>query len=286
MITKAKAFPIKVNIRIFSYLSYTEYLKTCLDQLKVQAKISLRAWSQELKMTPAYLSMIINKKRPLTISQAKKISRSLAHSSEEKDYFELLIRFQNEATPSKREEYFKILSTNRLFIQYRPRDQILSRYLSSPIHVLLREALELEDCTFTTDWIKERLWFQTNKSELSKAIRFLTENEFIGEDENKRLKQMDFQLNCSAEALRSSMGRFHRDMFKITADAIQKVPREQRNIQSHVASLSERQFNDVKRVIDDAVKKIEEITAKEDIKKEVYYIGLQLIPLTSKRTTI
>lgn len=273
-----------IPTRVFGYLSYTEYMRDSLSFLiERQARFSLRKWAKELAMTPAYLSMILNKKRPLTLKKAKAISDHFQHNQQERDYFKALVQFQNEGVPSIREEYFKVLSSYRSFQAFRPRDLVLSKYLSSPAHVIIRESIELADFELNPEWFKDRFWIPITKSEVLKSVSFLKENEFISADENQKIKQMDFQINCSAEALRSSMGRFHREMFKYTADSIQKVPRENRNIQSHVACLSENQFLQVKKVIDEALVQIEKITSREEQKTNMYYIGMQLVPLSNQR---
>lgn len=268
---------------VYYYLSYTEYLRDWLSFKKEsQSNFSLRNWARELKLTPAYISMILSRKRPLNPKLYRKFIGNLELNKKESEYFMALVDYQNETSPEKKEEQFKALSQYRLFQESHPRDLVLNKYLSHPLHVLVRELTEHSRFQPDPDWMANELWIAPKKSEISKALKFLKEHGFLNTDEHGDIRPTDFQLDCSGEALRASMGSFHRVMYKIAADSVEKIDRQERNLLGHVACLSEQQFKEVRETLDEAISKIQKITSRNEPKEHLYYVGMQVFPLTKK----
>lgn len=269
--------------RVYAHLDYVDFLKTRLSwQQARQSSFSLRSWARDIKLSPAYLSYILNRQRPLTLPVAKRMAAQQEMSNEEKSYFLLLVRYQNESDPRIKEDLFKQLSSSRNSLSLRPRDVVLNKYLSNPLNVFLREAVLLKDFRWSMDWLKKRFWIPFSVKDFSKAKKFLVDYDFLSPKNREGFAQLDYQLDCSADALRSSMARFHREMLKYASDSIYKVPRNRRNIQSHTACVSPHQFARIRDILQEALEKIQKITREEGEKTELYYISLQLIPLMNE----
>jgi uncharacterized protein (TIGR02147 family) len=91
----------------------------------------------------------------------------------------------------------------------------------------------------------------------------------------------DRSLDCKEGVYKISLGQFHRQMLELAATSIENTPRAERYILGHTAAISCDDLDQVKEILDEALKKIEALGAKSKSgRHEVYHIELAAFPLT------
>ena len=69
--------------------------------------VNMKTLSQSLKITPSYLSMIIARKREITFSLVSRLSNEFSLSKVEADFFETLIKFNQEEDDQLKSQYYE-----------------------------------------------------------------------------------------------------------------------------------------------------------------------------------
>ncbi len=271
------------GVNVYGYLSATQFLNAWLvDRQATRQDFSMRKWAKEIQVTPAYLSLILNSHRPLRRQVLEKMMATMKLADHERHYLVKISAYETESSGLIREQMLEEIANLKRFKSNRAVDFKLGTYLSNPIYVFLREAAVLDGFRNEPGWIQKLFWFKHSKEEIRNALRFLIEGRFLRVGENGRLQSAEVSLNCSAEVLRTSMSRFHRKMFSIASEAIQQVPREKRNVLGLTTPVSVAQFEEIKKILDETLKKIDEVTRRPDRKTRICYVGLQAITLADE----
>jgi uncharacterized protein (TIGR02147 family) len=274
------------RVNVYNYLSAVEFLGAWLQsKQKSDAKFSLRSWARTIRITPAYLCFLLGRKRPLTARVLVKIIPTLEIRAHEAQFLLQIASYERETIAKMKEQLLAELARAKDYRLSRPRDSLLAEYLSDPLNVFIREMSSLDGFSADARFIQKRLWARVSRREIERRIRFLTENGFVGIDADGRLKALDVTLDCSAEVLRNSMSRFHRRMFEMASDAIYRLDRTRRNILGLVTPVTESQFQQIRRLLDDTMKKVQELTLTSPKPGErrtvMAYLGLTAFTLTS-----
>lgn len=143
----------------------------------------------------------------------------------------------------------------------------------------------LPDFQLDNVWIQKRLRGRISQKQVSDAIRFLVENEFIeiGPDGSCSLPQLN--LECREGVYRISLGEFHRQVLDLAHKAIQDVPRESRYIVGHTVVLTKDEFQQAKKIYDEAILRIEELKSKNpalSANSEIFHFEFAAFPMTEK----
>lgn len=78
----------------------------------------------------------------------------------------------------------------------------------------------------------------------------------------------------------NSLSQFHSQMFDLATDSISTTARDSRWINGHTAAINASQFDRIRKILQESLQKIEEVTDKSGSGDEVYHIGLLAFPVT------
>ena len=83
------------------------YVSLLEDELHLRKKknnlYSLRAFAQNLELSPAYISMVLSRKRHLSLKKAIYIAKKLKWNRQKQKYFVNLLEFENPQSESTRD---------------------------------------------------------------------------------------------------------------------------------------------------------------------------------------
>lgn len=98
------------KICAFMYFDYVEYLRDLLNALQQEKGCSIRSVQAFLGVKGSgFFTRILDRSRPLSIENAKKIASATAMSAEEASYFVEMVKFGNEKNVDTREILLKKL---------------------------------------------------------------------------------------------------------------------------------------------------------------------------------
>lgn len=132
---------------VFRYKDYQKFLKDTLASYPKNGWGVLRVWSEKTRLSSSHLSLVISKKKDLSVDQGLVLAKAIQMNPLEIDYFLLLIQFAR-AERSEMREYLKekIELQQKEYLKFtkmNPSDKVLTEedrtiYYSSWIYSAIR----------------------------------------------------------------------------------------------------------------------------------------------------
>jgi len=268
---------------IFSYHDHLEFLKNWVAYLKAtQSRFSLRSLAKQAGLASGYLPMVLKGTRPLSAAALAKMIPYLSLNTNEQSFLDCLLVL---GTSTSHEARVSALERMKKFSQFRSnnaQEAAAYQYLTHWYYVAVREMATLSGFKDDPVWIQERLRFQVSLKEVKEALEFLFENKFLEKAKDGSVQAPADALNCQGGIYRVGLSHFHREIMRLAGEAIDKVPREERNIMGHTCSLNSKNYEKARAIAEEAIRKIQALTAHEE-GEEVYHFEVALFPLTKKQ---
>lgn len=271
---------------IFRYDDHVEFLRDHLTFLKSgDRSFSLRKLAKSAGLAVGYLPMVISRKRVLSLAALDKIIPHIKLSDRDSKVLKALHRLATADNPVDRVEAIERMGRLAEFSKRNRKDLEVFQYLSKWYYVAIREMVTLDEFCLDPKWIQKRLNFKLSLIECEQAISFLTNNGFITSGENGKFQVNEKNLDCRSDFYRPSLAAFHKQMFDLASQAIEKVPRNERYIGGITFPIARQDFEEVRKIVDEAIEKINAISKKPNQTTDVYQIEIATFPLTSADNT-
>ncbi len=269
---------------IFSYHDYVLFLTDWLNYKRaVQSKFSMRSLAKQSGLASGYLPMILNRSRPLSAAALAKMLPYLGLNPNEQSFLDALLIL---GTSDSHEARVAALERMRRFAQFRSQNgqnSEVSQYLTHWYYVAIREMAANKEFRAEPEWIQERLRFQVPLKEIKDTLDFLFENKYLEKSADGSVKPPEKNMDCSWGVYRVALAEFHREIMRLAAESIEKVPSEERNIMGHTFSLDSADFKKAKAIADNAVKEIQALEKKGTRGESVYHFEVALFPLSGQK---
>ncbi|MFT6070012.1 MAG: hypothetical protein ACJAT2_002475 [Bacteriovoracaceae bacterium] len=266
---------------IFEFDDYREYLLEVLSFLK-QKKISQRKLAFELGVSPAILTMIISKKRGLKPKLLTSLVEYLELKPLEVRQLELLTILNDSTDKKQKELAYSHISLSKSYQNLKPKESNTYKYLSTWENVAIREMTELDGFQLNASWIKKRLLKATTLKKIQECISFLLDHELITRKKNSSEYKAGGHLNCVDGIYKLSLGKFHSNMLSMANESIEMVPSNERLILGHTVTLSEENFEESNKILQEALEKIKKLNKRDQKNTRVYHFEMASFPLTKK----
>lgn len=272
---------------IFKHYDPIEFIAELIGFLKTtKNQFNLNILSKKTGLSISNISMILNKQRPLTEKSFQKLVPMLSLSKDEKNYLNHL-RLINQSD----DQSIRIDSLNQIIKiakakQANSKDLMVFEYLTSWYNVAIYEMVNLIEFNMDPVWIQQRLIKRVSISEIERSIQFLKDHRFIGQDQNNKWVQLKQDLNCQGGIYRLSLGEFHRQIFELAHASIESVSREDRFIMGQTMALSAQDFENLKKIIQEAVSNMNAVNKNKTGKTDVYHIELAAFPMLLNKSKL
>jgi uncharacterized protein (TIGR02147 family) len=128
-------------------------------------------------------------------------------------------------------------------------------------------------------WIGRRLIPPISPQQAQKALDLLLQLGLLKRDESGRLVQSDAFISTGDEVTSTSVANYHRTMIQMGAEALDRFPGPDRDISSVTMALSEKNFREIKALIQRFRKELLAIADQDQNSEGVYQANFQLFPL-------
>jgi uncharacterized protein (TIGR02147 family) len=271
---KALKLIYKEKPQVAAYHDYRIFLKDLLGYLGENGT-SLRTLARNSKIGASSISMVIAGHRSLTAATLEQLLPHLGLAESEGKYLELLRALSEEPTPEKRSAALGKLQKLKAYRELHPQEFKTFHFLSSWYAVAIREMSLNADFKADAKWIQSRLREMVPLEDIEKALAFLRDNGF--------LQKQPVNLECMGGVFKLALRGFHREMLTQAADAIEKVESDDRHILGHTLAIAEAQLPELKKILDEALGKIEQLSLEVKASDSVYHVSLAAVPLTAKK---
>lgn len=227
--------------------------------------------------------MVLSGTRPLSAAALAKLIPFLSLNVNEQSFLDCLLVL---GTSDSHDARVMVLERMKKFSQFRnnnERETAAYQYLTHWYYVAIREMATTVEFKDDPEWIQHQLRFQVTLKEVKDALEFLFKYKFLERGKNGKIQAPKEALNCQGGIYRVGLAHFHREIMRLAGEAIDKVPREERNIMGHTCSLSEKNFLKARAIAEEAIQKIQALTASEKDGETVYHMEVALFPLTLKQ---
>ncbi|MAE57395.1 MAG: hypothetical protein CME69_00860 [Halobacteriovorax sp.] len=271
----------KEQPNIYKYHDHIKYISDMIEYIKMnKTGVNMKTLSQSLKITPSYLSMIIARKREITFSLVSRLSNEFSLSKVEADFFETLIKFNQEEDDQLKSQYYEKIKKFKKYNSFHKEETKLHNYLSSWLNVAIREMTALEEFSSDPKWIQKKLTHNVNLNDIKKSLSFLEANGYIQKDESDKYFCPDQRVNCHDKIYSNALATFHREFLALAGDSITKTPSTQRQLKGHCMAFNKNNYEEAKDILNEALEKIANLDNSTEEGESVYFVELALFPLT------
>ncbi len=269
----------KEAIVIFNYFNYREYLEAVYSYYKETVSgFSHRSFSQDAGISsPNYLFRVLKGERNLTLNYLPNFTKALKLTREEKQYFEVLIQFNNEKKSGVKEELLRKLLTLRYSKgEYKLKDKKLL-FFSKWYYPLLRELVTMFDFKDDYNLISRTCIPRISASQVRNGIKYLIKNDYIKLTTEGTYERVNTVVSTGAEVNSTILRKYHKETIKQCVDMLEETKPKDRDISSLTMSVSRDTYNKIKEEIQSFRKRLLTLAAEDDNDELVCFTGFQLV---------
>lgn len=262
---------------------YTDYRQLILDYYQDRkAQPAGFSWREFAKLcgyaSPVYLKLVAEGKSSLSEVGVERLANALALTGRELLFFRALVHF-NQARDSADKKTalaeMRALS-NKASVQVLEHEQY--DYYGCWFNGALRELAPAMPGA-SAELMGETLLPQQSAAKVRKALELLTRIGLL-EGDSSGYRQTNQSISTGDEVTSLAVRELHKQMAGLAAEAIENVPKEERDISGLTLGLSKEAFGRIAHELAEFRRRVVAIAMEDPDAKRVYRLNLQLFPLS------
>jgi uncharacterized protein (TIGR02147 family) len=268
---------------IFEYTDYRLYLADFYQEKKEQNPYySFRIFSDKAGFkSKSFIQHIIKEKKNISPASITKINKVLQLSDKQLSYFKILVAFNQAKSREIRNHYWNKLCGFNLRNPMRLLIKKHYEYFTKWYHKTIRELICCIDFNEDYDFLGKLCLPAISAREARKSVDLLLKLGLV-KKEASRYVLADKFLTTGDEVQSLAVQNFHHENLRLTANAIDAISRQERDISTVVVALSDEGFGKIKKEIQAFRKRLLEIANEDDTFNAVYHINFHLFPTCGK----
>lgn len=271
---------------IFDYFNYRDFLRDHFAYRKsLNRHYSHRAFAQKAGYNSSGLYLLlVNGKQNLTQALLRKFARALDLNPKESEYLGFLAEFTHAKTGAAKQAAFeKMLALLPVRMKNIGREQ--SDYYRIWYNVAVREALAVVDVADEFHALADFLIPPIKPSEAKASVKLLAALGLIRKDKKGFWRATDASLASTPELGAVTVHPFQKTMMDMGKSALDRFPRDERNISCSTFSISRQGLERVSFKIDALLSEIAALVRSDEKEDRVYQFNVQLFPLSGRKVT-
>ena len=269
---------------VFRYRDYRAFLRAFYARNK-QNGFSLRAFSKRARLRSSnYLKLVMDGERNLTADMAARFAEACGLRGQAADYFCELVAFNQARSTAERERIYARLSRFKRYRTVHKLDRAQEAYHSRWYIPVVRELVACKDFDADARAIARRLLPKIAPREAEQAVATLLELGLLERDAGGALSQADPLVETPEGPLGHHVVSFHRAMLERAAEALDRVPREEREVASLTLCLSEARMQELKSQLERFRAELLQSYQADEQSTRVVQVNLQMFPVTVKES--
>lgn len=271
---------------VFEHRDYRGYLRDFYGHRKrSEYGFSLRAFSRHAGLRSSnYLKLVMDGDRNLSTDMAGRFARACGLKGEAEDYFCELVAFNQAKTATERGRSYDRIKRFRRYRKVHRLDRAQEGYHRSWYIPAIRELVAAKGFREDPKWIARALRPAISPREAEQALSVLLELGLLERAEDGSLVQSEPLVETPEGPLSHHVVSFHRAMMERAADALDRVPREQREIASLTLCLSEERMAELKDELGRIREELLQRYQSDGDSSRVVQVNLQMFPLSVAAT--
>ncbi len=266
---------------ITAYTDYRKYLKDYILEKKKSGYVSNRWFAKKVGVnSSSWLTTILQGKKGLSKITANKISSALNHNRTEALYFENLVFFNQAKTREEQNLYYNEIASIRGTLKIETVDEDKFEFYSKWYHSVIRSIVGLIDFKDDFKTLAKSLSPAITESEAKKSVNLLERLKLIEKKEDNSYKLTSVAISA-AEVIQSlAITNFQQETMKLAWEALDRFPKEKRDITTLTLGVSEKGFQEIKKEIVEFRNKVSKIAINDEPADWVYQLNLQYFPMS------
>jgi len=272
------------------FTDYRAFLREMVKFLRaVRPGFSFRSFARRAGFaSPNYLKLVTDGLRNLAPESVEKFARGLGLSKREQEIFRILVLIANARSDDER---------NALFVRLRERigaDEV-TRLRDDQFAVyevwwalVIRDMAQLPDFQLDPRWIGRRLRPRVRPAQVQRALDLLTRLGLLVVGDDGKVQAAERTISTGPEVQSLAVRNYHRSLLDLAGNALDEIPREERNITSVTVLLSKEGYDEAvaeiarlrRRLLEISDTRLGEATGAAETEREVYTALFALQPVT------
>ena len=269
---------VKNHIDIYKYCDYRLYLQDCFNFLKESNhNLSQRYAASKIGLDPSTLTKIIKGKRKLSFEQTIYFTEFLKLPKSQKEFFELLVRYDHAQTETELEACRKKIEL-RQRIKIAATNKRQAGFYEKWYHTIIRELLHIIPSA-DLGLISQMLIPKISLLEAKQALELLEELGIVDKNSNGEYSLASRFITTGSEVPVEAIHAFQKQMMELAKKSLD-MDKNSRDVSTLSLSLSSEGFYKVKEMITEFRKQLIEV-AQNDLQplKGVFQINFQAFPV-------
>ena len=268
-------------LNVFEYVDYRRYLKDYFDFQKSKSHaFSHRFLANKLGLaTPNFILLVIQGKRNITSETCSKLSEVMDLTDKEAEYFENMVNYDQARRPKEKDRYYSRIMSSRQAMKIEKLEDWQYEYFSNWYTPIIRDMVIQGDFKGDFKALASRITPAVTLAQVKRSLKLLVKLGLIKLEGNKYVPQSPF-VSTGPEVNSTAVVNFHRNMVRLAGEAIDRHPKNQRNISSCTVNISEEVYKKLADKITSFRKDVMAIAETSGNPDRIYQMNFQLFPLT------
>lgn len=280
-VTKTEIKEIARALKVTDFANFRAFLSEIYTSAKAKdPNFSFAQLSESIGVGSSNAHGIISGKRSLSLKTAEKISDSLGLTGIQKKYFLNLVKKERARSSTDRDKAFDEVLALRQQELPSELDRKQITFFSQWYHAAILELLRLDEAESTVEWVAENIRPKLVPTRIKESLTLLEDLGYLKFDPaRQRLFPAEVTITSGNEVLSLAVMSFHRQMLRLSLDALDNIPREARDISAITVTASPALREQFKNELVALRKRFLQLSAEEKSATEVVQVNLQMFPL-------
>jgi len=266
---------------VFAYSDYRSFMRDAFAEKKASSRFSWREFAKRAGYaSPVFLKLVAEQKSSLSPEGIERVGLALGLTDKEQEFFRLLVLFTHEKDNRKKQKLFNDMRQIAALCKNRVLEANLYDYYKEWYHSVIRE---LAPNVSSEMEISKLLTPKIPVPQVKASIALLLKLGLLAKDSKGKYRQTNKHVTTGDNINSMAIRKHHENMGTLAVEALESVPKNERDISGITMGLSRDGFDAVKAEIANFRRRIKEIAVQNECEEEaVYRINLQLFPLSKK----
>ena len=263
------------------YSDFRAFLKDCYAMLKTHdPKFSHRYFGKKAGYgSSSYFAEVLSGRRNLTPTGALRLAKALELGKDDQEFFVHLVDFnQAGSLEVKNLHYAKMLAMGRINLAIIARDKY--EYFSKWYYAALRELLYFHPWDGDFKALGRKLNPSVPAAQVKKAVHLLEKLGMIHQDASGRYRHSAALISTDDLGASLHVENFQVETMKLGIEALERYPKEERDISTLTATLSRASSEKVKSALRELRQRVMAMAEGDQEVDRVMQLNIQLFPLT------
>lgn len=268
---------------IFTYTNYYLFLKEYYEKMKREKKqFSYQFLADRCGFkSKTYLHKVINGQKALSIDGALKIGTYMKLGKKQMRYFQAIVHFTNSKTVDEKEYYFNQLQE---FSKHDPISKLREnqfRYFNNWYNSVIRELVAIVDWNNDYAVLAQFVQPSITATEARQSVELLLDLELISRNKEGKYVRTNNAISTGPDIVSLAVNHFQKENLELASQAIDRVPRNLRDISTLTFSISENGRKEIFSELTHFRKKLIGIVTNDRDVNQVYQLNFQAFPLSN-----